>query len=754
MFKLVVSEKGGPTKEIEFDKDEVTIGRVPGNDIILPGNNVSKRHSRVVRQDGRYFVVDLKSTNGTYLNGRRIMTPSPLRAGDKIFVGSFVVVLEAQDLGAAGDFGDELSDGPASLAEPLPLDQEPIESQPPPAADGGRPLFSNPLGSTGPRPTVVTQPLSTAPALAASLGLQGPPSTGNRSTGTHVSPSVPPRPLAPPAGPSAAAPAAEAPRPDAMRIPSGAPRPMAQTALGVGPAAPTRASLPGVAPRPAGSTAPPVAPQPAASSAPPSLGAVQPPAQSRAPTANWPSPARAPQTNLPVQSTPPPATEELDPPLAARAMTNPAQAPSAAVAPEPAPHRPPAASTLGSRKAVEPSPHAQRAASGHAATDNEYAALLAAVVLEAAGAGAIGAPHQLGGPNERARAQSVVDAIVHAREPLPGGWSPDRVARDAVAELVGAGAIERALEEQDVTSVLVTPAGRVLVGRRGAPGPSDLTFSSSAAVATAVDRLLHAAGAPRTADQRLIERALPDLPGMSGARMTAAFATGVSAPSVAIERPVARALTLGELVADRVLDSAASELLVSALGARRNVLIIGPRDSGRSTLLSALVAQLSSSERVVALEDRPELALAHRDVMTVPLSPDPARAIAVAHGLRPQRMAFTRVDDNVAASLMGLVVTGSEGILAVLEGPSGRAVLSRLAAVTGDRDEALERLHTTRPVIVQLARLGAAVRVVSIGEARAEGGRVGVEELLSLRIGRDVDSAALVATGATPSFAG
>src|SRR5690348_6244506 len=94
MFKLIVTEKGGTPKRLEFDKDEVTIGRVPGNDVILPKGNVSKRHSRVVRQDGRFFVVDLKSTNGTYLNGRRITTPSVIRPGDKIYVGDFVVIVD------------------------------------------------------------------------------------------------------------------------------------------------------------------------------------------------------------------------------------------------------------------------------------------------------------------------------------------------------------------------------------------------------------------------------------------------------------------------------------------------------------------------------------------------------------------------------------------------------------------------------------------------------------------------------------
>ena len=46
MIKLTLTEKGGEPKLLTFEKDEITIGRVSGNDIVLAKGNVSKRHSR------------------------------------------------------------------------------------------------------------------------------------------------------------------------------------------------------------------------------------------------------------------------------------------------------------------------------------------------------------------------------------------------------------------------------------------------------------------------------------------------------------------------------------------------------------------------------------------------------------------------------------------------------------------------------------------------------------------------------------
>ncbi len=94
MIKLTITEKGGEPRALSFDQNEVSIGRVQGNDIVLPKGNISKRHSKLTLADGRITVADIKSTNGTYVNGRKIGDPTPVRPGDKIFVGDFLIVVD------------------------------------------------------------------------------------------------------------------------------------------------------------------------------------------------------------------------------------------------------------------------------------------------------------------------------------------------------------------------------------------------------------------------------------------------------------------------------------------------------------------------------------------------------------------------------------------------------------------------------------------------------------------------------------
>ena len=94
VFTVVITEKDGDERRVTFTEAEVTVGRVPGNDVVLPKGNVSKRHSRIVLKDNRFIVVDLKSTNGTYVNGRKITSPLVVKEGDKIYVGDYVLTLE------------------------------------------------------------------------------------------------------------------------------------------------------------------------------------------------------------------------------------------------------------------------------------------------------------------------------------------------------------------------------------------------------------------------------------------------------------------------------------------------------------------------------------------------------------------------------------------------------------------------------------------------------------------------------------
>jgi pSer/pThr/pTyr-binding forkhead associated (FHA) protein len=73
--------------------DELTVGRAAGCQITLDDSFVSQLHARVFRRDGQLYVEDLGSTNGTYLNTKKVAGPTIVRRGDALQIGRTVMEL-------------------------------------------------------------------------------------------------------------------------------------------------------------------------------------------------------------------------------------------------------------------------------------------------------------------------------------------------------------------------------------------------------------------------------------------------------------------------------------------------------------------------------------------------------------------------------------------------------------------------------------------------------------------------------------
>jgi len=105
-MKLVVRSGADAGKVFPVTKRQITIGRDPGNDVVLRDALVSRRHARIHRQDGRWVVVDLGSRNGTFVNDVRIKAPHPLSPGVNLRLGHTHLVvhdgLETRPNGHAG----------------------------------------------------------------------------------------------------------------------------------------------------------------------------------------------------------------------------------------------------------------------------------------------------------------------------------------------------------------------------------------------------------------------------------------------------------------------------------------------------------------------------------------------------------------------------------------------------------------------------------------------------------------------------
>lgn len=75
--------------------DEIHVGRAAESDIVLDDTYASQQHAKVFSNGTSYYVEDLGSTNGTYVNGRKTSYPLELRPGDRIKIGKTVFEFRA-----------------------------------------------------------------------------------------------------------------------------------------------------------------------------------------------------------------------------------------------------------------------------------------------------------------------------------------------------------------------------------------------------------------------------------------------------------------------------------------------------------------------------------------------------------------------------------------------------------------------------------------------------------------------------------
>lgn len=98
VLRVVKSSFFMPQTEWVLEPKEHILGRYPSNDIVIPDPYVSRRHARLFFKDGKWFIEDLDSTNGTIVNNEDIRDKGPIALVDnaEIIIGLTVLTVKFQ----------------------------------------------------------------------------------------------------------------------------------------------------------------------------------------------------------------------------------------------------------------------------------------------------------------------------------------------------------------------------------------------------------------------------------------------------------------------------------------------------------------------------------------------------------------------------------------------------------------------------------------------------------------------------------
>jgi len=93
---------GEQTHKYTFDKKEIFVGRAPDNDISLPLRSISRKHARIVERESGFYIEDLESSSGTYVNRQSLEAGQARRlaSGDEVLIFPYVLRMNLQELWA------------------------------------------------------------------------------------------------------------------------------------------------------------------------------------------------------------------------------------------------------------------------------------------------------------------------------------------------------------------------------------------------------------------------------------------------------------------------------------------------------------------------------------------------------------------------------------------------------------------------------------------------------------------------------
>jgi pilus assembly protein CpaF len=322
----------------------------------------------------------------------------------------------------------------------------------------------------------------------------------------------------------------------------------------------------------------------------------------------------------------------------------------------------------------------------------------------------------------------VLGEVVADEEPRLGDRGSRRARAELHARYLGLGPLEGVVGDPSVTDVLVNGSGAVWVDRGdGLARVPGADIPGPAAVRRLATRLADQAG-------RRLDDSQPWVDGLlaSGVRLHAILPPIVEdGPHICLRVPRRSAATLPDLVRAGMFDTRTQEDLSRLVEQRTAFVVSGGTGTGKTTLLGALLSQVSSRERIVVVEDVRELAVDHPHVVrlqTRPANLEGVGRVAMvdlvrqALRMRPDRLVVGEVRGGEVRELLAALNTGHEGGCGTLHANRPGDVRSRF--------EALGAPAGMSPAAVR-AQLASAVRVVVHLERDAIGRRrvVSVERL-------------------------
>ncbi|MBT3094558.1 MAG: Flp pilus assembly complex ATPase component TadA [Candidatus Thiodiazotropha sp. (ex Lucina pensylvanica)] len=355
--------------------------------------------------------------------------------------------------------------------------------------------------------------------------------------------------------------------------------------------------------------------------------------------------------------------------------------------------------------------------------------------------------HSMSDEQLRVEAETLIDQIIgRISSDLPADIDITKLRSSVLNEAVGLGPLERFLEDDSITEIMVNNHQEVFVERAGKLINSGENFSSDLAVMSVIERIITPLGRRIDEGSPMVDARLKD-----GSRVNAIIPPlAIKGPSLTIRKFAKHRLSFSDIIDYGSINQEMVDFLRVCVEQRKNVIVSGGTASGKTTLLNVLSSFIPDGERIVTVEDAAELKLYQPNLVSLEAKPaniEGRGAVTIRElvkntpRMRPDRIIVGECRGGEALDMLQAMNTGHDGSLTTAHANSPRDALSRLEVmvlmagmdlpVTAIREQIASAVN----IIVQQTRYACGSRKISkITEVTGiEGSTIQLQDIFEFR---------------------
>jgi pilus assembly protein CpaF len=333
--------------------------------------------------------------------------------------------------------------------------------------------------------------------------------------------------------------------------------------------------------------------------------------------------------------------------------------------------------------------------------------------------------HRMSDEELRAETEELIDQIIVTLQgAIPIGLDVDRLKTNVLNEAVGLGPLEKFLEDESISEIMVNSFDQVFVERNGKLEKSDYGFSSDHAVLSVIERIITPIGRRIDESSPMVDARLKD-----GSRVNAVIPPlALKGPSLTIRKFSKKKLQFDDLVGFDSVNQSMVDFLRVCVECRKNIIVSGGTGSGKTTLLNVLSSFIPDSERIVTVEDAAELKLDQPNLVSLEAKPanvEGRGAVSIRElvkntlRMRPDRIVVGECRGGEALDMLQAMNTGHDGSLTTAHANTPRDLVSRLEVMVLMSGMALpvtairEQISSAVDIVVQQTRYPCGTRKIS-----------------------------------------